>query len=59
MEKFDFKKFSNDELLKMEQQVDSKLSKVLVEMRYNDQLENLFDELEAIKEEKSHRDLDG
>ena len=57
MKKFDFTEVSNEELLQMEQKIDIELGKVLLEMRYNEELENMYQELEAIKEEKSRRDI--
>jgi len=57
MKRFDFKGLSNEELLQMEQKIDIELGKVLLEMRYNEELENMYQELEAIKEEKSRREI--
>lgn len=59
MSDFNFKNVPDEELLKMEQSVDSELAKVLLEMRYNENLEKMYQKLEAIKEEKRRRELDG
>jgi len=59
MKQYNFRNFSDEELLKMEQKVDSELSEVLVQMRYNEELEKMFEELEAIKEEKRRRKVNG
>jgi len=52
---FDFSMFTEEELLLAEKTSNDKLGKALVDMMYNAELENMFSEVEAIREEKLRR----
>lgn len=52
---FDFSKMTDDELLLAAKESNEKLGKVLVDMIYNAELEDLYEEVEAIREETSRR----
>ena len=56
MDKFDFTQFSDNELYAMEEKIDIKLGQILVEMRYNEELEDMYQKLEVIREERKRRE---
>ena len=59
MSKLDFKGISDEELLKMEELADTKIGKSISKFMYNDKLLEMMEELEDIKKEKRHRELNG
>lgn len=52
---FDFSRMTDSELLLAAVESEKKLGKVLVDMVYNAELEDLYEEVEAIREETSRR----
>ena len=52
---FDFSKMTDEELLFAAKDSESRLGKALVDMVYNAELEDLYEEVEAIREEKKRR----
>lgn len=52
---FDFSKMTDEELLLAAKDSEKRLGKALVDMIYNAELENLYEEVEAIREETSRR----
>ncbi len=52
---FNFSTLTDEQLLLMEKNSNEKLGKALVDMMYNAELEEMYDEVEAIREEKLRR----